>query len=60
MVAQIKSYNGAFVSDLLSGMTCASWSHEFVVDGTAFYVPGSLTRMHTFLLVMAIPPTESR
>ena len=55
----MKTYSGPFVADLLNGMTSAVWSHEFVVDGTAFYVRGSPSRMEAFLLVISIPATET-
>ena len=50
---------GPFVSDLLNGLTSAVWSHEFVVDGTAFYIRGLLSGMEAFLLVTPIPATET-
>ena len=51
----MKTYTGPFVSCLLNGMTCVVWSHKSVVDGMAFYVRGSLSRMEAFLLVTPIP-----
>ena len=40
-------------------MTFAVWSHEFVADGTAFYVRGPLSGMEAFLLVTPIPAMET-
>ena len=48
-----------FVLHLLNGITSDVWSHEIVVDGTAFYVRGSLTCMEAFLLVSRIPSTHT-
>ena len=35
------------------------WSHEFVVDGRAYYVRGPVTRYEAFLLVTPIPATAT-
>ena len=59
MLAHSKSYTGPFVSNLLKGMIFALSSHWFVLDGTAFYVRGSLSHMEAFLLVGPIRATQT-
>ena len=48
-----------FLTSTLRNMSAAAvGSHEFVVDGFAFYVRGCVTSFEAFLLITFVPATE--